>query len=102
MYAIRSYYANTAFRGFGGPQGMLAIEEIMDAIARRLGKDPLEVRKANYYGKTERNVTHYHQTVEHNLLEEMTAELEESCGYAARREEIRTFNAQSPVSYNFV
>jgi len=89
--------SNTAFRGFGGPQGMLAIEEIMDAIARHLGKDPLAVRKLNYYGKSERNVTHYHQTVEHNLLEEMTAELEESCAYAARREEIRAFNAQSPV-----
>ena len=70
--------SNTAYRGFGGPQGMVAIEEIMDAVARSLGKDPLEVRKLNYYGKDERNVTHYHQTVEHNLLAEMTAELEAS------------------------
>lgn len=89
--------SNTAYRGFGGPQGMVAIEEIMDAVARELGKDPLEVRKRNYYGKTERNVTHYYQTVEHNMLEEMTAELEASSNYAKRREEIRAFNAASPI-----
>jgi xanthine dehydrogenase large subunit len=89
--------SNTAFRGFGGPQGMVAIENVMDAIARHLGKDPLEVRKVNYYGKTERNVTHYHQTVEHNLLEEMTAELEDSCQYAERRKAITAYNAQSPI-----
>ncbi|WP_313525165.1 xanthine dehydrogenase molybdopterin binding subunit [Stutzerimonas kunmingensis] len=89
--------SNTAYRGFGGPQGMVAIEEIMDAVARELGKDPLEVRKRNYYGKTERNVTHYYQTVEHNMLEEMTAELEASSEYAKRREEINAFNAASPI-----
>jgi len=89
--------SNTAYRGFGGPQGMVAIEEIMDAVARELGKDPLEVRKRNYYGKTERNVTHYYQTVEHNMLEEMTAELEASSDYATRREAIRAFNAASPI-----
>ena len=89
--------SNTAYRGFGGPQGMVAIEEIMDAVARSLGKDPLEVRKTNYYGKTERNVTHYHQTVEHNVIHEMTAELEASSDYSKRREEIRAFNAKSPV-----
>ncbi|MFJ3470097.1 xanthine dehydrogenase molybdopterin binding subunit [Pseudomonas sp. NPDC090201] len=89
--------SNTAYRGFGGPQGMVAIEEVMDAIARHLGKDPLAVRKANYYGKTERNVTHYYQTVEHNMLEEMTAELEESSQYAERRKAIMAYNANSPI-----
>ncbi|MBD8472790.1 xanthine dehydrogenase molybdopterin binding subunit [Pseudomonas sp. CFBP 8770] len=89
--------SNTAYRGFGGPQGMVAIEEVMDRIARHLALDPLAVRKANYYGKTERNVTHYYQTVEHNLLEEITAELEASCDYGQRREAIRAFNADSPV-----
>ncbi|MEK1906918.1 MAG: molybdopterin cofactor-binding domain-containing protein, partial [Pseudomonas sp.] len=84
-------------RGFGGPQGMLPIEEVMDRIARHLGLDPLEVRKRNYYGKDTRNVTHYGQTVEHNLLAEMTAELEDSSDYHARRAAIRTFNAASPV-----
>jgi len=89
--------SNTAYRGFGGPQGMVAIEEVMDAVARSLGKDPLEVRKTNYYGKTERNVTHYHQTVEHNVIHEMTAELEQSAEYAKRRREIIEFNQKSPV-----
>ena len=89
--------SNTAYRGFGGPQGMVAIEEVMDRIARHLGLDPLAVRKVNYYGKTERNVTHYHQTVEHNLLEEITAQLEASSDYPRRREAIRAFNAENPV-----
>jgi xanthine dehydrogenase large subunit len=89
--------SNTAYRGFGGPQGMVAIEEVMDRIARFLHLDPLAVRKANYYGKTERNVTHYYQTVEHNLLDEITAQLEASSEYQPRREAIRRFNAQSPV-----
>ncbi|WAH57264.1 xanthine dehydrogenase molybdopterin binding subunit [Pseudomonas silvicola] len=89
--------SNTAYRGFGGPQGMVAIEEVMDRIARHLALDPLAVRKANYYGKTDRNVTHYYQTVEHNLLDEMTAELEASSEYHERRESIRRFNAHSPV-----
>jgi xanthine dehydrogenase large subunit len=89
--------SNTAYRGFGGPQGMVAIEEVMDRIARHLALDPLAVRKANYYGKTERNVTHYYQTVEHNLLEEMTADLEASSQYYERREAIKAFNASSPV-----
>ncbi|MCP8688519.1 xanthine dehydrogenase molybdopterin binding subunit [Marinobacterium sedimentorum] len=89
--------SNTAYRGFGGPQGMVAIEYIMDDIARTLGKDPLEVRKHNYYGKTERNVTHYYQTVEDNMLDEMTAELEASSEYQQRREAITAFNASSKI-----
>ena len=89
--------SNTAYRGFGGPQGMVVIEEIMDAIARTLGKDPLEVRKQNYYGQEDRNETHYFQTVEHNILDEITAELETSAEYARRREAVREFNRNSPV-----
>lgn len=89
--------SNTAYRGFGGPQGMMAIEEIMDAIARHLGKDPLDVRKANYYGQTDRNVTHYHQTVEHNILEDITTELERTADYAQRRKDIAEFNRHSLV-----
>ena len=97
-YRCKTHTAsNTAYRGFGGPQGMMAIEEIMDHIARTLGKDPLEVRKLNYYGKDERNVTHYYQTVEHNLMQEMTEELEGSCEYARRRAEVIEFNRNSPV-----
>ncbi|WP_369790790.1 xanthine dehydrogenase molybdopterin binding subunit [Rouxiella sp. WC2420] len=88
--------SNTAYRGFGGPQGMVAIEHIVDHIARERGLDPLTVRKLNYYGTHDRNVTHYYQTVEQNLLQEMTADLEQSADYAARREAIREFNARSP------
>lgn len=87
--------SNTAYRGFGGPQGMLAIENIMDHIARYLHLDPLAVRKANYYQKDQRNVTHYGQLVEGNLLDEMTAELEQSCEYQQRRLQINAFNKES-------
>lgn len=89
--------SNTAFRGFGGPQGMVAIEQIMDHIARARGLDPLTLRKRNYYGKNERNITHYHQQVKDNLLDEITAQLETSSDYDARRAAITAFNASSPV-----
>ncbi|WP_020682633.1 xanthine dehydrogenase molybdopterin binding subunit [Marinobacterium rhizophilum] len=89
--------SNTAYRGFGGPQGMVAIEYIMDDIARTLGKDPLDVRKHNYYGKAERNVTHYYQTVEDNMLDEMTAELEASSEYQQRRQAITAFNRANSI-----
>lgn len=88
--------SNTAFRGFGGPQGMLAPERMMDAIACYLGKDPLEVRKANLYGKDKRNVTPYKMTVEDNIAPEIIAELEKSSDYAPRRNAIRAFNKKSP------
>jgi xanthine dehydrogenase large subunit len=89
--------SNTAFRGFGGPQGAIAIEFILDSVARRLGKDPLDVRRANYYGIESRNVTPYQQTVEDNVLEPLTARLVETSRYRERRAEISAFNATSPV-----
>ena len=62
--------SNTAFRGFGGPQGMLVIEEIMDRIARRLGKPPEEIRERNLYrGTGETNTTHYGQEIEDNRIQ---------------------------------
>lgn len=89
--------SNTAFRGFGGPQGMMVIEAAMDDIARRVGEDPLTVRKRNLY-RRERNVTHYGQTVEQvGLLHELIERLEASSDYWARREAITAFNAGSPV-----
>jgi xanthine dehydrogenase large subunit len=88
--------SNTAFRGFGGPQGMMAIEYVVDEIARHLGKDPLAVRKANFYGARERNVTPYGQEVEGFVVPDLVRELERTSGYAARREEIARFNAESP------
>ncbi|MGI3126187.1 xanthine dehydrogenase molybdopterin binding subunit [Nitratireductor sp. PBL-C9] len=89
--------SNTAFRGFGGPQGMVGAERIIDEVAFALGRDPLEIRKKNLYGTDDRNVTPYHQTVEDNVAERVIAELEASADYAARRREIAAFNAKSPV-----
>jgi xanthine dehydrogenase large subunit len=89
--------SNTAFRGFGGPQGMMVIEAVMDDIARTLQLDPLEVRRVNLYGIADRNVTHYGQVVEGNRLPELFARLERSSEYSLRRGEIRRWNAAQPV-----
>lgn len=89
--------SNTAFRGFGGPQGAFAMEYILDNIARTVGRDALDVRRDNLYGKTERNVTPYGQTVEDNVIHELLDQLEASSDYRARREATRAFNANSPV-----
>lgn len=89
--------SNTAFRGFGGPQGALAVEVILDSVARRLGLDALAVRRANFYGTTENNVTPYEQVVEDNVIHALTDELAASSDYAARRAAIAAWNASSPV-----
>mgnify|MGYP000067039662 CR=1 FL=1 len=89
--------SHTAYRGFGGPQGMMTIEMVMDDIARHLGKDPLEIRKINLYGKDDRNETHYHQTVEHNNLAEIIESLELSSDYQARRKAITEFNSNNSI-----
>jgi xanthine dehydrogenase large subunit len=89
--------SNTAFRGFGGPQGMIAIERVMDAVAAATGLDPLEVRRRNLYGGEGRNLTPYHQVVEDNVAPQLIEELAASCDYAARRREIDAFNQASPV-----
>jgi xanthine dehydrogenase large subunit len=89
--------SNTAFRGFGGPQGMVGAERVIDEVAFAVGKDPLEIRKLNFYGVDDRNVTPYHQTVEDNILERIVGELEASSEYDSRRREIAAFNANSPI-----
>ena len=89
--------SNTAFRGFGGPQGAIAIEYIIDSIARLLGLDALDVRQQNFYGTAERNTTPYGMTVEDNVIHELVAELETSSQYRERRAAICAFNARSPV-----
>ncbi|HJV72574.1 xanthine dehydrogenase molybdopterin binding subunit, partial [Ideonella sp.] len=89
--------SNTAFRGFGGPQGALVTEVILDTIARHLQRDPFEVRRANWYGTGERNTTPYRQTVADNIIEPLTEDLLAASGYSARRAEIAAFNASSPV-----
>ncbi|MFK7857444.1 MAG: xanthine dehydrogenase molybdopterin binding subunit [Granulosicoccus sp.] len=89
--------SNTAFRGFGGPQGMMAMEAVIDEIAFAVGKDPLEVRRLNLYGDTERNITPYHQKVETFTVPRLLNELEISSDYQDRREAIRAFNVNSAV-----
>ena len=88
--------SNTAFRGFGGPQGMLVIERVLDEIAQATGLDPLEVRRRNLYGGPGRDLTPYHQTVEDNVAPQLIDALAASCDYAARQAEIDGFNRTSP------
>ena len=89
--------SNTAFRGFGGPQGMMAIETVIDEIAFRLNKDPLDIRKRNFYNTTDRNITPYHQKIETFNVPEIVAQLEGESDYWKRRDEIKAFNQQSPI-----
>ncbi|SAL09515.1 xanthine dehydrogenase molybdopterin binding subunit [Caballeronia humi] len=89
--------SNTAFRGFGGPQGALVMEVLLDEVAHRLKRDPLDVRRANYYGIGERDTTPYGQKVADNVIAPLTDELIASSGYHARRAEVAAFNATSPV-----
>ncbi|MBI3346647.1 MAG: xanthine dehydrogenase molybdopterin binding subunit [Burkholderiales bacterium] len=88
--------SNTAFRGFGGPQGAIAVEMILDSIARRLGLDPADVRQRNFYA-TGRDMTPYGQQVEELHAQPLAAQLLASSRYAERRAEIAVFNAASPV-----
>jgi xanthine dehydrogenase large subunit len=89
--------SNTAFRGFGGPQGMVGAERWIEEIAFRLGKDPLDIRKANFYGDAGRDVTPYHQTVDDNIIGRVVDQLEAESEYRARRAEIVAFNETSKV-----
>jgi xanthine dehydrogenase large subunit len=84
----------TAFRGFGGPQGVMVIEHVLDEIARSLALDPLSVRRANYYGINDRNLTPYGQLVEDNQIHKITDQLVLSSDYHARRRGVRAWNAE--------
>jgi xanthine dehydrogenase large subunit len=86
--------SNTAFRGFGGPQGMMAIEAVIDAIARELRQDPLQIRRRNFYGRG-RDLTPYEMKVEDFVIPELVDELERSSEYQERRRELARFNAAS-------
>ncbi|MEL7982710.1 xanthine dehydrogenase molybdopterin binding subunit [Vreelandella titanicae] len=89
--------SNTAFRGFGGPQGMMIIEAAMDDIARQIGEDPLTVRKRNFY-RDGREVTHYGQQVDQRqLLHTLVETLESDSDYWTRRKAVSDFNATSPI-----
>jgi xanthine dehydrogenase large subunit len=97
-YRCRTHtQSHTAFRGFGGPQGVILIETILGDIARVLGLDPLQVRRRNLYGITERNVTHYRMPVEDNILQPLIAQLAQSADYEKRRDAIDAWNRNSPV-----
>ncbi|TNE50951.1 MAG: xanthine dehydrogenase molybdopterin binding subunit [Deltaproteobacteria bacterium] len=87
--------SNTAFRGFGGPQGMVVVETVMEEAAARLGMDPAVVRQRNFYGPAPRNMTPYWQEVPADRSQRVYDELTVSSNYAERRKEIDTFNASS-------
>ena len=92
--------SHTAFRGFGGPQGVVVIEAILGDIARALGLDAQDVRLRNLYGRDAsegRNVTHYQMTVEDNILHELMPQLERDANYRERQAAIAAWNATSPV-----
>lgn len=91
--AVRTnQHSNTAFRGFGGPQGNMTIESIMEDIANFLKIDSFKVRRANLYGKDTRNITPYGQLVESNVLPELFDKLHETSGYEKLHKEVKEFN----------
>ena len=99
---IKGYYcrtntvSNTAFRGFGGPKGVIAAEAMLDDIARAVDKDPLDVRKLNCY-QSNRNVTPYGQVIEQEVLPDLISKLEEESDYRHRRDQITLFNQNNKL-----
>lgn len=90
-----NYPPNTAFRGFGGPQGMATIENILQEISIYLDKDAYDIRRVNLYGTTDRNVTPYNQLIFHNTLPVIFDELVVSSAYKKRLQAVEAFNKQS-------
>ncbi len=102
--AIRSFrcrtntQSHTAFRGFGGPQGVIVIETILGDIARHLGLDPLDVRMRNLYGTDgSRDVTHYRMRIEDNILQPLLSKLERTAEYRRRLAQVCAWNATNAV-----
>jgi len=87
--------SNTAFRGFGGNQGMMVIENIIDNIARSLNKDPSEIRRRNFYQKEKKNITHYGMKIEDNIIHEIFDSLISSSNYKSRQLNIKKFNLEN-------
>ncbi|MDC0231980.1 molybdopterin-dependent oxidoreductase, partial [Pelagibacteraceae bacterium] len=85
--------SNTAFRGFGGNQGMMVIENIIDNIAQSLKKDPAEIRRRNFYQNYKKNITHYGMKIEDNVIQVIFDKLIKSSNYKVRRSEIKKFNS---------
>ena len=90
--------SNTAFRGFGGPQGMATIEAIIDRIARYLHKDASDIRFKNFYGLDANNTTHYGQVVENNRLQRIFDQLMQSSEYITRRKAVQEYNTANEFS----
>lgn len=88
--------SNTAYRGFGGPQGIVAAERVIEEIAIATGLDPLDVRVRNVYGTGTRNITPYHMTVEDSIAAKVMTQLAERCDYRERRQALREANKSSP------
>jgi xanthine dehydrogenase large subunit len=84
--------SSTAFRGFGGNQGMMSIENIIDNISRYLKKDPAEIRKNNFYKKNKNNITHYGMKIEDNVINEIFNKLLKKSNYKKRYSKIKKFN----------
>lgn len=84
--------SNTAFRGFGGPQGMIVIEVILEHIARELGRSLDDIRTVNYYGTDDRNVTPYQQTVKDNIIVELTDSLRSEIDFDGMSAKVDAFN----------
>ncbi len=93
--------SNTAFRGFGGPQGMLGCERMLDHIAHSLGRDPVEVRRVNFHaaptGPAVQRTTFYGMEVQDFVLHDLVDRLVETSRYAERRAEIDAWNRKSPI-----
>ena len=87
--------SSTAFRGFGGNQGMMIIENIVDNVAKYLRKDPAEIRKLNFYQKNKKNITHYGMKIEDNVINEIFKKLIKSSKYQQRRLKIKKFNSKN-------
>lgn len=89
--------SNTAFRGYGGPQGMFVIETIIEIVARHLGKTPEEIRRRNFYGIGQNDITPYGMKVDDNIIERVLDELDRNVDLAAWRREVVAFNRANPV-----
>ena len=87
--------SSTAFRGFGGNQGMMAIENIIDNISRSLKKDPAEIRRRNFYQKEKKNITHYGMKIEDNVIHEIFDKLLKNSNYKSRQLEVKKFNSKN-------
>ncbi len=93
--------SSTAFRGFGGPQGMFGIETVIEEIAQQIGKDPLDVRKINLYqdpavsGDSESMTTQYNQVIEDFIADKVIDQVEAESAYRARRTSVSSYNKNS-------